>query len=164
MLALSDDHVGRRSQEANGWSEGERVQQPQQHGEVVRAACEQRRCHQNTEPRHLPSLCAWSKLRLTFVADGKVTNELQQVLLRAVCKRCNGAAGAEYLSRDVKRHVTTMSRVGRLTLDDSTVCAGARYHPREDAIDLLQLFNSNIVKLVLTAQKKNSSERVHQEK
>lgn len=55
MLALPDDHVGRRSQEANGWSEGERVHQPQQHGEVVRAALEQRRCDQNIELRE-PSL------------------------------------------------------------------------------------------------------------
>lgn len=88
MLALSDDHVGRRSQEANGWSEGEGVHQPQQHREVVRVALEQRRCHQNTEPRWLASFLpsVQSKLRLTFVADGKVADELQQVFLRAVCK------------------------------------------------------------------------------
>lgn len=51
-----------------------------------------------------------------------------------------------------------MSRVGHLTRGDSTVCAGARCHPGEDAMDLLQLFNSNIVKLVLAAQKETSSE------
>lgn len=86
MLALPDDHVGRRSQEANGWSDGERVHQPQQHREVVRAALDQRRRDQNMELRQFPSFFVWSKMRLTFVADREVTDELQQVFLRAVCK------------------------------------------------------------------------------
>lgn len=38
MLALSDDHVRGRSQEAYGRSEGEGVHQPQLNGEVVGAA------------------------------------------------------------------------------------------------------------------------------
>lgn len=37
VLPFSDEHVGGRSQEAYGRSEGERVHQPQLNGEVVGA-------------------------------------------------------------------------------------------------------------------------------
>lgn len=53
-----------------------------------------------------------------------------------------------------------MSCENHRTLEDSTVSAGARCHAGEDAMDLLQFFNSNIVKLVLTAQRKNLSKSV----
>ena len=46
MLALSDDHVGGRSQEAYGRSDGEWVHQPQQDGDVVGASFRQRHRHQ----------------------------------------------------------------------------------------------------------------------
>lgn len=59
--------------------------------------------------------------------------------------------------------VKTTSPVCHLTLEDSTVCACARHHPREDAMDLLQFLNSNIVKFVLTVQKKNTNKPVDKE-
>lgn len=41
MFALPDDHVGGGSQETDGRSEGERVQEPQLNGEVVAPALEE---------------------------------------------------------------------------------------------------------------------------
>lgn len=38
VFALPDDHVGSGSQQANGRSEGEGIQQPELNGEVVGAA------------------------------------------------------------------------------------------------------------------------------
>lgn len=59
------------------------------------------------------------------------------------------------------RDTEVMSYEDPGTLDDSTVGAAAWCHAGEDAMDLLQFFNNNIVELVLTAQKKNISKSDH---
>lgn len=82
-------------------------------------------------------------------------------LSRSFCVLSVNAEGNNRSSAGVMlRDMRAMNCENRQTLQDSTVSAGARRHVGEDAIDLLQFFNSNIVKLVLTAQKRNISKSV----
>lgn len=78
-------------------------------------------------------------------------------VLSVKAEKTTGAAEGR---RDVRRQESCGNHG---TLEDSTVSAGAGRHVGEDAMDLLQLFNSNIAELVLTAQKKNFSRSVDED-